>query len=268
MRIEPTQSSTLRAQRKAYNKVNQGFAKLSSGKNLNHSADNPVALTIYKQLEAQELSISQASRNTGAGMDIARTMDGALSQQTIILSRMRELSLAAGNGTMNQDQRDMISQEFNSLRADLDRVANTTSQGGQPLLQGGSVELQVGTHSGGANQVTLSIPDGTTANLGVSATQVSTSADAWAAIDDIDTAIQTLNTQRANIGSTENRLMAAQSNLHQSRQSHSAAKSRIGDTDFAQESTDLGRQRFRLLAALKMQQIESNQKGSVLSLMA
>ena len=268
MRIEPTQSSTLRAQRKAHNHLKQSFERLSSGKKLNRAADNPAAMAIYKQLEAQELALGQASRNAGSGIDVARTVDGAMSQQSTILNRMRELSLAAGNGTINQDQRDIISQEFNSLRQDLDRIANTTSLNGQPLLQGGSMELQVGPNAGADSQVTLSIPDSSTGNLGLSATQVSTSADAWSAIDSIDKAIQTLNTQRANIGSTENRLASTRSNLSQSLENHSAAKSRIGDTDFAEESSNLIRQRFMLQAALKIQQIENNQKGNVLNLIA
>lgn len=268
MRIKPDQSSTLRAQRKAHNQLKHSFEKLSSGKKLNHSADNSAAMAIYKQLEAQELALGQASRNTGAGMDIARTMDGAMAQQGTILDRMRELSLAAGNGTINQDQRDMISQEFSSLRADLDRLANTTSLNGQPLLQGGAMELQVGPHAGADSQVTLSIPDSSTGNLGLSAAKVSTSGDAWSAIDSIDKAIETLNTQRAYIGSTENRLAATQSNLHQNLENHSAAKARIGDTDFAEESSKLSLQRLMLQVALKMQQIENRQKGSVLNLVA
>ena len=268
MRIEPTQSSTLRAQRKAQNKLKKSFERLSSGKKLNRAADNPAALAIYKQLEAQEVSLGQASRNTGMGMDMARTMDGAMSQQSTILNRMRELSVQAGNGTINADQRGMIAQEFNNLRSDLDRIASTTSLNGQPLLQGGTMELQVGPNSGADSQVTLSIPDSTSGNLGLGATNVSTSGDAWSAIDSIDKAIQSLNTQRANIGSTENRLEHTQSNLHQTIENHSAARSRIGDTDFAEESTNLSRQRFMLQAALRVQQIEAQQKGNVLNLIA
>ena len=112
------------------------------------------------------------------------------------------------------------------------------------------------------------MPDSTVANLGLGATQVTTSGDAWAAIDSIDKAIQNLNTQRANIGATHNRLESADSNIQQTLENHSAARSRIGDTDFAQESTNLSRQRFMMQAALKIQQIENAQKGSVLNLIA
>jgi len=268
MRIEPTQSSTLRAQRKAQRGLKNSFERLASGKKLNKAADNPAALAIYKQLEAQERALGQASRNTGMGMDFTRTIDGALGQQNTILSRMRELSLQAGNGTLSTDQRDIISQEFNNLRSDLDRIASTTELNGQPLLQGGTMDLQVGTHSGADSQVSVTIPDSTTANLGLGATNVATSADAWTAIDSIDKAIQNLNTQRANIGSTHNRLESADSNIRQTLENHSAARARIGDTDFAEESTNLNRQRFMLQAALKIQQIENSQKGSVLNLIA
>ncbi len=268
MRIEPTQSSTLRAQRKAQRGLKNSFEKLSSGKKLNRAADNPAALAIYKQLEAQEVALGQASRNTGMGMDFARAMDGALGQQSTILNRMRELSIQAGNGSLNADQRDMISQEFNNLRSDLDRIASTTELNGQSLLQGGTMDLQVGTRSGADSQVSLTMPDSTSTNLGLDATNVSTSANAWAAIDSIDKAIQNLNTQRANVGSTHNRLEYAESNIQQTLENHSAARARIGDTDFAEESTNLSRQRFMMQAALKIQQIENSQKGSVLNLIA
>ena len=56
MRIEPTQSSTLRAQRKAQRGLKSSFEKLASGSKLNRAADNPAALAIYKQLESQERS--------------------------------------------------------------------------------------------------------------------------------------------------------------------------------------------------------------------
>jgi flagellin len=114
----------------------------------------------------------------------------------------------------------------------------------------------------------LDMPDSSSANLGLGATNVATSADAWNAIDSIDKAIQNLNTQRANIGSTHNRLEYADSNIQETLENHSAARARIGDTDFAEESTNLSRQRFMLQAALKIQQIENSQKGSVLNLIA
>ena len=268
MRIEPNQSSTLKTQRKAQQGLKNAIARMASGHKLNRAADNPAALAIYNQLEAQERSLGQASRNAGMGMDVARTMDSAMSQQNTILSRMRELSIQAGNDTLNSDQRDMISQEFNNLRSDLNRIASTTELGGRPLLQGGTMDLQVGARAGADSQVSLTMPDSTLANLGLGTTHLTTTGDAWTAIESIDKAIQNLNTQRAKIGSTHNRLEHAGDHVRQSIENHSAARARIGDTDFAQESINLIRQRFMLQAALKMQQVENTQKGTVLNLLA
>lgn len=268
MRIQPTQSSSLRDQRKAQDKLRTSLERLSSGKRLNRSADGPAGLAILSQLEAQELSLGQASRNTSYGINIAQTMDGAMAQQSNILGQMRTLSLHASNGTITTEDRQMIQQQFEGLRSELDRIATTTTGGGQPLLQGGSMELQVGSRSGADSQVTLTNPESTAGAMGLAANSLATTADAWTAIDSIDGAIAHLNTQRASVGSTENRLEFTQSNLHQTLETHAAARSRIADTDIASESMQLGRHRLMLQAALKMQQIENQQKGMLLDFLA
>ncbi|MEM6959820.1 MAG: flagellin, partial [Myxococcota bacterium] len=147
------------------------------------------------------------------------------------------------SGTLDDTQRGYVDQEFQALNDEIDRISATTNFNGTNLLDGStaSVDLQVGINNTANDRITATLVDSRTATLGTGAAAVDTSANAQAAIDLLDTAIETVSGSRATLGATENRLQVTVSNLGSARENLSAANSRIRDVDVAAETAALTR---------------------------
>jgi flagellin len=187
---------------------------------------------------------------------MAETADGAAGQVSDILGRLRELAVQSSNGALSGNDRTNIDTEFTALRSEIDRIANVTKFGGQDLLAGTAtaIDFQVGIGTTADDQISVTFGGVTTTALGINASAVDTVANAQAAIDDIDTAIQDLGTSRQGFGSAINRLQSAASNVQTMRTNLASARSRIKDTDVAEEA-----------AAMARQQVLSQAGASVLS---
>lgn len=110
--------------------------RLSSGLKLNHAYDNPSGMAIANKMKAQIQGLDQASRNSSDGSSVLQTIDGALTEVTTMLQRMRELAVQAANGINAQSEKDTIQKEVASLRDEIDRVAATTEFNTKNLLDG------------------------------------------------------------------------------------------------------------------------------------
>jgi flagellin len=227
------------------------FARLSSGYRINGASDDAAGVGITESLGAQIRSFTVAERNANDGISMAETADGAAVQVSEILGRLRELAVQSSNGALSGNDRTNIDTEFTALRSEIDRIANVTKFGGQDLLAGTAtaIDFQVGIGTTADDQISV-----TTTALGINASAVDTVANAQAAIDDIDTAIQDLGTSRQGFGSAINRLQSAASNVQTMRTNLASARSRIKDTDVAEEA-----------AAMARQQVLSQAGASVLS---
>lgn len=144
-----TNVSSLNAQNqltKSGNSLDQAFQRLSSGLRINSAADDAAGLQISNRLTSQINGLNVATRNANDGVSVAQTAEGAMSEATNILQRMRELALQSANGSNSADDRGALQKEIGSLQSELTRIADTTSFGGQKLLNGsfGSRSFQVG----------------------------------------------------------------------------------------------------------------------------
>jgi flagellin len=109
--------------------------KLSSGLRINRAADDAAGLSIAQGLQAQIGGLKVAGRNAQDGVNVVQTADGALNESAEILQRMRDLAVQAANGgSQDADAQAAAQTEFGQLQSELDRIAKTTSFGGQKLL--------------------------------------------------------------------------------------------------------------------------------------
>lgn len=165
-----TNVQSLNAQRqlvKSGNDMSQAMERLSSGRRINTAADDAAGLSISNRMTSQIRGLNQAIRNASDGISLIQTAEGALDETTNILQRMRELAIQSSNGIYDDSNRETLDAEVQQLKAELDRISETTSFNGQKLLNGslGEVSLQVGAQSG--EFIALQVGQLSTATLGV-----------------------------------------------------------------------------------------------------
>lgn len=131
--------------------------RLSSGFKINSAKDDAAGLQISNRLQVQSRGLGVAVRNANDGISIAQTSEGAMNETTTILQRMRDLSLQSANGSNSLSERTAIQEEITALNDELNRIAETTSFGGNKLLNGtfGTKAFQIGADSGEAVMFTL-----------------------------------------------------------------------------------------------------------------
>ena len=240
--------ASLRAQRhlgKTQNALSNNIARLSSGLRINKSADDASGLAISDELRAYTRGLKQAERNANDGISLIQTAEGGLSESIGVITRMRELAVQAANeGTMDTTERGYLAQEYALLESELNRIVTVTEFNGTKLINGGistGISFQVGMRNTSADRISLTLNDNDATALGIDDDSLSSATDAQAAIAALDTAIQTLNTQRGSLGATQNRLTMSISNLGTMHENMSAADSRIRDVDVAAESAAMAR---------------------------
>jgi flagellin len=227
----------------------QSMQRLSSGLRINSAKDDAAGLAIAERMNAQVRGMNVAVRNANDGISLAQTAEGALSKVGDALQRMRELAIQARNATNSSSDKDSLNKEFAELQSEIGRVLGGTTFNGKNILGADATTL---TFQIGANTTTDDIIQITTENLttatditavtsGAVIDSTATIGDIAAVIDDIDNAIDNVNNTRATFGATQSRFDAIISNLQQSVENQAAARSRIMDADFAQETAAMSR---------------------------
>ncbi len=225
--------------------LHKSIEKLSSGLRINRASDDAAGLAISTKLQAEIRSINQAMRNTNDAVSLTQVAEGGLSEQSNMLGRMRELATQASNGTLSDEQRGYLNDEYQALKEEVTRVSDTTEFNGEQLLDGsqaGGMEIQTGYQNSANDRMSIALDDVDADALGLNTAGASDllSADsARSAMDVIDdTAMTTVNSMRSDIGSFQNRLEYTLSNLSAEAENFTAADSRIRDADFAMETAN------------------------------
>ena len=210
--------------------------RLSSGLRVNSSKDDAAGLAIADRMNAQIRGTTVAMRNANDGISLAQTAEGALATMTDALQRMRELGVQAQNGTNSTSDRANLDAEFQALSQEITRIAAQTKFNGAAIVgaSAGAQVFQIGANNGD----TLTVTTTTITTVGGGLT---TSAAASTAVAAIDTALDTITTQRATYGAAMNRFGMAISNLAIAGENQTAARGRIMDADFAAETAALSR---------------------------
>ncbi|MEO5970593.1 MAG: flagellin [Bdellovibrionia bacterium] len=220
------------------------FEQLASGSRINKAADDAAGLAISEKLKAQIRSIRQASRNSNDGVSLIQVAEGGMNEIGNILTRMRELSIQGASDTIGDSERGFLNKEIQQLKAEVDRISNTTEFNGTKLLTGTSppLEIQIGTHNNPLLDrfVFDSQTLGTSLDaLGLEGIATDTKLGSQENLEMLDNAIQHLSGNRATVGALQNRLISTINNLAVSRENYEAANSRIRDTDFAEASSEM-----------------------------
>ena len=254
-----TNLASLNAQRNtamSQSSLTVSMQRLSSGLRVNSAKDDAAGLAIAERMNAQVRGMNVAIRNANDGISLAQTAEGALSKVGDSLQRMRELAVQAANATNSDSDKDSLDKEFGELAKEVQRTMGGTTFNGQNIIgsNAGTLTFQVGAGTSTNDTIDVVTTDMTTAteittvagtdNTGAGRAVIDNTA-AGATIDtvisNIDTAINKVSSERANLGAAQNRMDQVISNLQISVENQSAAKSRITDADFAQETANMSR---------------------------
>jgi len=245
--------------------------RLSTGLRINSAKDDAAGLAITNRMTSQIRGLNQAIRNTNDGISMMQTAEGALSEVTNMLQRMRELSVQTANGTNSTADKSALQAEFEQLQAEITRVANNTEWNGTAILAASNnVVFQIGANSGQTVTVAfkglVSAGSMTAVASAVAANTVFSAATA-SAIGDLDAAIAQVNSFRSDLGAKINRMTYTVDNLQNVSTNTSASRSRIEDADYAQATTELARTQIIQQAATAMLAQANQSTSNVLSLL-
>lgn len=251
-----TNMSAINAQRTmqtSQRSIGKSMEQLSSGSRINKAADDAAGLAISENLKSQIRSLSQAGRNANDGISMVQTAEGGLNEISNILTRMRELGVQAASDTVGETERGMLDKEVQQLKAESQRITQTTRFGTTKLLDGSGdkFDFQVGINNDPeSDRISFNAgeTDATTASLGIDGFDFSTKEGAQEALAMVDKAQTQVNGFRANLGALQNRLTSTVDNLGVQHENISAANSRIRDTDIAAASAETTRNQVLLQA--------------------
>lgn len=225
------------------NRLSKSYLRLATGRRANSAADDSAAIAISSTLTSQVRSLNQAVRNANDGLSMLTTAEGALEESNDLLQRMRELAVQSSNGTLSSSQRSALSTEFESLRGQLDQIADGVDFNGIALLNGTStITLQVGPDTtASTNQITFGTVDVNAAALTMASADASigTAGNANTSLDVIDSAITQVANNRATLGASASAVETTISSLTRRSESLAAANSRMIDVDVAAETAEL-----------------------------
>ena len=257
--------------------MNSAMEQLSTGSRINSAKDDAAGLAIGQSMTSQIRGLNQAVRNANDGVNMMQTAEGAMIEQSNMLQRMRELAVQATNGTYSSAQRGYLDIEFSALITQIDSIATQTTWNGQSLLTGtntnsvsgvsGDFQFQIGQNSGQTLSVSIGSMRSNASGLNISALSVTLAVDASSAITTIDTALNTINEQRATIGASINQLAYAADNMTNISANVTQSRSTIMDTDYALATTQLAKTQILQQASTAMLAQANQQAQGVMALL-
>ena len=273
-----TNTSSINAQRnlaKSSNALSNNYKQLASGSRINSAKDDAAGLQISNRMTSQINGLTQGNRNANDGIALCQTAEGALDEVTNMLQRMRTLALQSANGTNSNTERTALNDEAKELQSEIVRIGNQTSFGGTLKLfattaanpnglGGTSVDFQVGSNANEkisvgfkAMSVLMSGDD-----LASFAIDLQTADNSQSSILKLDNMIKEVDSYRAQLGATQNRLESTISNQENVIENVSDARSRIKDVDYASETAKMAQQQILQQASTAMLS-QANQKNSI-----
>ncbi len=264
---------------KSQSSLGTAIERLSSGLRINNAKDDAAGQAIANRFTSNINGLNVAARNANDGISLAQTAEGALGEINNNLQRVRDLTVQAQNSSNSASDIDSIQSEVNQRMAEIDRVTKQTDFNGIKVLNTGSdssktysfqvgskdaekISISVGASSGwdlyqtsasdanngGAYVATGALSDntGTTGNRKVAASGfdvlATTATDGTSGpLKTIDNAIKSVDTQRSLLGASQNRFESTITNLNNTVSNLSAARSRIQDSDYATEVSNMSR---------------------------
>jgi len=266
MQIQKAQQfGFLAANQKSNTALSKILEKLSTGKQINRASDDAAGLAVAEQLMTQVRGYQSATTNVDYAQAAQYIAEGTGNEVNDMLQRQRELAVQASNGTLTNDQRAMLNQEYQQINQEMTRISKSSQFNGQNVAAGNDLGAGNGTVLAAANpgsNISIQGANFTSENLGTASTDLSTPANAANALKSVDNAMQNLSQQRTNIGANINRMDYAKAGNEAATNNSQEAESRIRDLDYAQGVMEQTRQNLlnqTSLAAMKnFNQINGN----------
>ena len=246
--------------------MNTAMEQLSTGTRINSAKDDAAGLAIGQNMTTVIRGLNMAVRNLNDAVNMVQTADGAMIEQTNMLQRMRELAVQASNGTNSTSQVGYLNTEFQALVTQIGSISSQTTWNGMNMLNATSTfSFQSGATSG--QTISVIVTSMGTASLGVSTASISSTSAAAASIATLDTAMNSINSQRATLGASINQMAYAADNLTNVSANTTASRSTIMDTDYALATTQLAKNQIIQQAATAMLAQANQQPSAVMALL-
>lgn len=266
--------------------LNTVYKRLASGKRINSAKDDPAGFQIANRLTSQINGYKQGNRNLNDGLSYAQAAEGALDETVNMLQRIRVLAIQAANGTYDDGSRSAINAEVEQLSLEITRIAKKTNYAGIPLLSGGSKGVLIQC-SGQAND-TIEIPcfssgftvSGLATYLNADASSffettadgefrfsLSTAQNAQDVLANIDQFINAVTAYQGTLGGVQNRFESAIRLNDVMAENLSDARSRIEDTDYAEEAANLAKLNIQQQVCAMMMKQAAQSKNIILQLL-
>jgi flagellin len=264
--------------------LNTSLTRLGTGYRVNSAMDDAAGLQIAVRLNAQTRGMAVAQKNTQNGISMMQTAEGAFNELTNVLLRMKDLATEAYTASTTADDQDALQAEYDALGAELGNIIKTTSFGGASLFDSAatpvglltaSMTFQIGASAAETMDVdasgdltTLTGDLGTvSSNYTAAGTGTELTGGTNAIITDIDTALTSVGTIRAQLGAASNRLEHVYNNLGNMMTNTTASRGRIMDVDYAAETTNSTAKQLLMQAGTSALKQSSSLSQLVMSLM-
>ncbi|MFC4762309.1 flagellin N-terminal helical domain-containing protein [Dyella koreensis] len=282
-----TNASALNIQKNLANtqsNLSTSMTRLGTGHRINSAKDDAAGLQIATRLQAQTNGMKVAMQNTQNATSMLQTAEGAFSEVTNILLRMKDLATQSADGSSTAADRDALQAEFDALGSELYNIISNTSYGNEKLLDSttgklaSSVTFQIGATSAETLDFDVSAAiTGLSTDLGnlssqfaaapiAPGTEITTATGANAKIDEIAAQLDAVGAVRSSLGAVQNRLEHTSNNLANMVGNTTDATGRIMDVDYASESSNMASQQILMQASTAMLKQASSMNQMVLSL--
>ena len=244
-------------------RLGSALERIATGIRLQRSGDDIGAMAVSESLRGDVTALRQGAKNLNDGISLIQTADGALNEQTSILIRLREITSQSATGTIGDTERATVQLEFSALRAEFDRIANSTEFNGQKLLDGtlaasssNSTVLQLGVDSSDSNRFDLNqkinLTAITSSALGFSTDSIATDTGALRAMANLSTAIEKLSAIRGRVGAVQETLDYSKAAMAAHVENLTGAISTMRDADFAEEFASMTKNQILVQGAAAM----------------
>jgi flagellin len=284
--------------------LGDSLEKLSSGQRINKSADDAAGLAVSERIRARVAGLGVAKRNASDGISYVQVAEGGLNEVTNIAIRMRELATQAASDTIGTRERSFLNKEFVQLRDEVARIVDSTEFNGSKVLKPGDGDKPIQIFVGASNRgkdlegnlpeigdvdpdiLTIDLSDLSSladsiseitndemfivaddAEMGMSASELGGTGETGDLFSKIDSALDSIASYRATLGSVQSRLNSTINNIDVSNENLQAAQSRIRDVDYAAETAKFTQARIMTAAGVSVLTQANQTPESVLQLL-
>ena len=283
--------------------LGDSLEKLSSGQRINKSADDAAGLAVSERIRGRVASLGVAKRNASDGVSYLQVAEGGLNETTNIIIRMRELATQAASDTLGARERSFLDKEFTQLRDEIGRIVDSTEFNGSKVLQPGDGDKPLQIFVGASNRgkdaagnaleidkdndpdiLTIKIDDLQNLKSALddvrdkgfailpdpteerAASELGPDNDTGSIFAKLDTALNSMASYRATLGSIQSRLNSTITNIDVSNENLQAAQSRIRDVDYAAETAKFTQEKILSNASMSVLAQANSEPESVLQL--